>query len=273
LGARLKPVLVIAAVDPTAGLGLLADLKTLAAFGVHGYGVVTALMIRSPRGGEEVHAVSPELLEAQLEAAVAEIRPAAVKVGAVGRAEHLKVVARMAAELDVPVVLDPALRSARGAALLDDAGIAVFREELARSCALVTPNLAEASALAGLPVADRSAMERAAEAIAAHGARAVLVKGGLLEGEPADLLWEAGRARWFSGSRIEVEFVGAGCALSSAIAAELALGRDLLEAVGQARAYVQALFESAMAFGDSGPVLVDHLAPFRARAFKDDELA
>jgi hydroxymethylpyrimidine/phosphomethylpyrimidine kinase len=260
-------------VDPCAGFGLLADLKVLAAFGVHGCGVVTALCADTPRGGEEVHPVSAELLEVEFERALAEIRPSAVKVGALGRTEQLSVIARRVARLEVPVVLDLAPRTPRGTVLLDSPAIAAIREQLVPSCALLTLDLEGVSALAGLPVADRSAMLRVAREIGSGGAQAVLLEGSTLKGEPADLLWERGRARWLDGLGNRVRLPGARCALSSAIAAGLALGHDLTEAVGQARAYVQALLESVVESpGGSGLVLVDPFAPFRGRALSGDGL-
>jgi hydroxymethylpyrimidine/phosphomethylpyrimidine kinase len=265
----LKTVLAIAATDPTAGAGLLADVKVLAAFGVYAYAAVTAVTVQSRAGPTKVRPVPADLLEAQLRAIAGDAPLAAVKVGALATGENAAAVARVLGSVDAPLVLDPVLSTSGGASLLDESGRRALVEHVLPIAALVTPNLAEAAALSGLDVSDRAGMERAARALAALGARAVLVKGGHLAGSPTDLFWD-GRARWLDAPRIDADLRGTGCALSSAIAAGLALGRPLEEAVGQAREYVRALLEAPSAVPGSGAALADHLGPFRARAPGDD---
>lgn len=266
----MKPVLAIAATDPTAGAGLFADLKTFSAFGVYGYGVVTAVTVQSRIGVASTHAVAADVVTDQIRAALGDIVPSAVKIGMLAASETVLAVARSLAAVEIPIVLDPVLASSGGSPLLDAAGIEAIRERLLRRCAVLTPNLAEAGVLAGLRVEDRPSMLAAAERLGALGARAVLVKGGHLPGDPADLLWEAGRARWLEGTRIEADLHGTGCALSSAIAASLALGRDLADAVGAARAYVRELLASGSAVAGPGRALADHAAPLRARVLHGD---
>jgi hydroxymethylpyrimidine/phosphomethylpyrimidine kinase len=266
----LKTVLAIAATDPTAGAGLLADVKVLTAFGVYAYAAVTAVTVQSRAGPTEVRPVPADLLEAQIRAIAGDAPIAAIKVGALATGENAAAVARAVGSVGAPVVLDPVLATSGGASLLDELGRRALVQHVLPIATLVTPNLAEAAALSGVAVSDRGGMERAARALAALGARAVLVKGGHLSGSASDLLWADGRARWFDSPRIEADLRGTGCALSSAVAAGLALGRSLPDAVGQAREYVRALLEAGSAVPGSGPALADHLGPFRARALGDD---
>jgi hydroxymethylpyrimidine/phosphomethylpyrimidine kinase len=255
-----KTALSIAATDPTAGAGAAADLKTFGAFGVYGYVAVTAVTVQSRGAVLDMRPVPADVVEAQIRAVG---RVDALKVGVVATAENARAVAAAIRGLGVPVVLDPVLSSSGGVPLLGPGGREALLGELLPACTLVTPNLAEASALTGEPVRTRADMERAAARLSALGPGAVLVKGGHLQGDPADLLWSAGRARWLEGERIAVDLHGSGCALSSAIAAGLALGRDLADAVGAARAYVTELLREGSAVSGPGRALADHFAPFR----------
>lgn len=264
--ARATPtVLAIAATDPTTGAGIFADLKTLAAHGVYGLAAVTAVTVQTRAGVTRVEPLAADLVEQQIAAACASARPAAIKIGMLASGDIARAVA---ASLDAcvpagtPVVLDPVLASSSGAPLLRDPGGADLRRALLPRVALVTPNLPEAAALAGGPVATRDDMLRAATTLAGFGARAVLVKGGHLADAADDLLYDAasGDTVWFTGARIPgIDLHGTGCALSSAIAAQLARQQPLVDAVAHAREYVRALLERGDAIGGEGRGLADHL--------------
>jgi hydroxymethylpyrimidine kinase/phosphomethylpyrimidine kinase len=182
-----------------------------------------------------------------------------------GRAPIVEVVARCLARTDAPVVVDPVLVATSGDRLLDDAGLAALCSLLLPRATLVTPNLREAEVLAGRPVADRAAMRDAARAIRALGARAVLVKGGHLAGDACDVLLEGDVVHELSAPRIAVDRLhGSGCTLSAAIAAELARGAPLVDAVGAAKDYVRRAIAGALVVG-AGARPLDHRVPARTR--------
>lgn len=242
-------VLVIAGLDPSAGAGVALDLRVVAAHGGLGLPVVTTATIQSSAGVRGHAPVAPVIVHAQIQAVLADLPVAAVKIGALGSAAVADAVAAALRDLGAPVVLDPVLGATRGAALLD-------RPEalagLLPGAALVTPNLAEAAALVGAPVPDRAGMRAAARALLGRGARAVLVKGGHLEGAPVDLLADADGELELVGRRVPGEARGTGCALSSAIAARLAQGEPLRAAVGGAKAWLEEALEAAVPMGTAG---------------------
>ncbi len=248
--------LTIAGSDPSGGAGLQADLKTFHQFGVYGEAVVTLLTVQNTLGVERVECLPAELVIQQLAAVLADIPPHAAKTGALGNREIVEAVAASAAEFGFPLVVDPVMLSKHGAPLVsEDAREAITRQLLPRAF-LVTPNLHEASALAGFPVRDVAAMRRAAECIAALGARAVLVKGGHLADSATDVLFAGGRFYEFSEARIETRHThGTGCTYSAAITAHLALGVELPDAVGKAKAFITNAIRSAPGLGaGAGPV-------------------
>ena len=261
-------VLSIAGSDPSGGAGIQADLKTFAALGCHGMAVVTALTAQNTRGVSAVHLLPPEFVLSQIAMVFADIRVDAVKVGMLGSAAIVEAVARgLRDHGDVPVVLDPVLVATSGAVLGDDAVIAAMRRDLFPGATVVTPNLAEAGRLAGQPVsAEREAMAAAATTLRGAGPAAWLLKGGHGEESTADdVLVDASGAQWFSASRIATRNThGTGCTLSSAIAAYLANGMALGDAVAHAKAYLT----QALRGGDAldvghGPGPVDHFALWR----------
>jgi len=254
----MRIALSIAASDPTGGAGLQADLQVFRQLGVHGAGIVTALTVQDTGKVHSVLPVFPSVVLDQLRTLLGDVRPDAVKIGALGSDDVVRNVALGLATLDdaVPVVLDPILFSSSGATLLERRAWPTLNQLMAR-CALVTPNLPEAEALSGLDVSRRSGIEQAARFFVEElGAGAALVKGGHGEGPVTDLLacrdGEHGVSlRWFETERIDAGPVhGTGCALASAITAGLATGAPLEEAVEQARSFVsQAIARSAAAGG------------------------
>jgi hydroxymethylpyrimidine/phosphomethylpyrimidine kinase len=251
----------IAGSDSGGGAGIQADLKTFSALGVYGASVVTALTAQNTRGVQAIHDVPPDFVAAQIDSVFSDLAVDAVKIGMLSRPA---IIAAVAQGLDRhragPVVLDPVMVAASGDPLLAPDAIEALRGELIPRALLVTPNLPEAAAILGEPIAaDEGAMARQGEAIRALGARAVLVKGGHGSGpESTDILVDAaGTARLAAPRHATRNTHGTGCTLSSAIAAGLARGLDLAAAVRMGKAYIGAAIAAsdALRIGSGhGPV-------------------
>jgi len=180
--------LTIAGSDASGGAGLQADLKTFHQFGVYGEAVPTLITVQNSLRVSRVEVLASELVREQIEAVLEDIPPDAAKTGALGSAEMVRMVARAAAEWRFPLVVDPVMVSKHGRPLLADDAVRALGEELLPRAFLVTPNLPEAAALTGMAVGTLPEMRRAAAAIRAMGAHAVLVKGGHSAGDATDLL-------------------------------------------------------------------------------------
>jgi hydroxymethylpyrimidine/phosphomethylpyrimidine kinase len=248
--------LTIAGSDPSGGAGIQADLKTFHQFGVYGMSVVTLLTVQNTTRVSSVDPLDPAYVEQQLDAVLEDIPPRAAKTGALGTLEIIELVARRAAAFSFPLVVDPVMISKHGAALIAETARAALLEKLLPKAFLVTPNLHEAAALAGIEVADVRSMEEAAKRIAGLGAKSVLVKGGHLASDATDVLYHAGRYEHFSSQRIDSKHThGTGCTYSAAITAELAKGHGLLEAVASAKRFITKAIATAPGLGRGcGPV-------------------
>lgn len=258
----MKPVaLTIAGSDPSGGAGIQADLKTFHQFGVYGEAAITLLTVQNTRTVAEVVLVEPRLVCAQVEAVLEDIPPQAVKTGALGSAAIIESIAALAAQFRAPLVVDPVMISKHGAPLLAADARSALVEKLLPCAALVTPNLHEAAALAGRPVSSPEDMEEAARRIHARCGAAVLVKGGHLDGDAADLLFDGAELRWLRAPRIDTPHThGTGCAFSAAITACLALGEPLQDAVKRAKRFISEAIRTNPGLGHgSGPV--NHHAP------------
>lgn len=237
-------VLSIAGSDSGGGAGIQADLKTFSALGCYGMTAITALTAQNTLGVRAIHGVPPQMLRDQIDAVVEDLGVDAVKIGMLHAPEIVQTVADAIDRHALKkVVLDPVMVATSGAVLIDNPAIAVLVRELFPRAVVVTPNLDEASLLVGRALSNEREMEAAAQELLAKGAQAVLLKGGHLAGEVVrDLLATPnGELHWMRAPRIHsANTHGTGCTLSSAIAAHLALGASLLEAVEAARAYVRA---------------------------------
>ena len=261
----MRIALTIATSDPTGGAGLQADLQVFRKLGVHGAGVVAALTIQDSKKVHSILPVFPSVVLEQLRTLLSDVRPHAIKIGALGSDDVVRNVALGLEDLgqEIPIVLDPILFSSSGTPLLERRAWAAL-QDLCGACELVTPNLPEAEALSGRDVSRRSGVEDAARFFVEElGAGAVLVKGGHRdEAVIADLLAVPDTQGgldfdWLESQRIEIGPVhGTGCALSSAITAHLAMGASLPEAVASARAFVAAAIEAARRLGDGAHFLV-----------------
>ena len=244
--ARVTPVaLTIAGSDSGGGAGVQADLKTFAALGVYGTCAITAITAQNTLGVRLVHVTPPDVVAAQIAAVREDFDVAAIKIGMLASAEIL---AAVSAALDLApcfVVYDPVMAASAGGALAGQGFVEAVRTLLPK-LDLLTPNLAEAAALTATPVARTEAeMVEQGRALLRQGAKAVLVKGGHLEGDAIDLLVIGRGVRRFAGRRIVSRNLhGTGCVLSSAIAAQFALGCDTIEAVARAKAFTRRAIEN-----------------------------
>ena len=264
-GLRYPRVLSIAGSDSGGGAGIQADLKTFSAMGCYGMTAITAVTAQNTLGVTAIHGVPVEVLKAQICAVMDDIGVDALKIGMLHSPELVRVVAWAIDEYRIErVVLDPVMVATSGDRLIAEETIAVLVSELFHRVTLVTPNLDEAALLLGGPISSIDALEDAAARLLALGAHAVLLKGGHLPGdEVVDVLAMRGEVHQrLQSSRIASGNVhGTGCTLSSAIAAGLALGLSLPQAVAEARRYVlQAIAAGAQVHtgGGHGPLNHGH---------------
>lgn len=239
----------IAGSDSGGGAGIQADLKTFSALGVYGASVLTALTAQNTLGVTAVHDIPADFVRAQMDAVFSDLDVAAVKIGMLSQPAIIDAVAAgLEAHAGPPIVLDPVMVAASGDPLIADAAVSDLIDMLIPMADLITPNLHEAARLLDGSVApDRKTMEAQADELIGLGARSVLIKGGHGKGGTCDdfLLTRSG-GRWFSGPRFETRNThGTGCTLSSAIAAGLAKGAALEEAVAAAKDYISAAIAAA----------------------------
>lgn len=262
--------LTIAGSDPSGGAGIQADIKTFTALGVYGASVLTALTAQNTRGVTGIHPVPPDFIGAQIDAVASDLAVAATKTGMLGDAATIAAVAAgIARHALFPLVVDPVMVATSGDPLLPPEAVAAVRDRLLPLATVITPNLHEAARLLGTEVASSvAAMEQQAAGLLALGCHAALVKGGHATGADAiDVLAVRGAPTvTFAAQRIDTANThGTGCTLASAIAAHLALGLALPEAVTRAKSFLTEAIRSgsAMSIGTgTGPV--DHMHKIRA---------
>jgi len=250
-------LLTIAGFDPSCGAGVAADLKTFAAHNCYGVAAITALTVQSTQGVKSVHATPAAQLRAQLDELAADVSIAAVKIGMLAnRGNAVAVTEFLDKHKFEHVVLDPVFRPTAGnEELIDTAGLKFVRDELLKRVRVITPNMPEAEFLTGLDVKDLNGMKAAGQKLVEMGARAVVVTGGHLE-KPIDVLCEGSEVETFGGDHVKSPNThGSGCTFSSAIAAQLASGLQLREAVILAKAYVTKAIEKSYQIGKgAGPL-------------------
>ena len=253
--------LTIAGSDSSGGAGIQADLKSFSANRVYGASVLTALTAQNTQGVTAIFDVTPEFVTAQIDAVFSDLAVDAVKIGMLSGTEIIAAVADgLIRHKAKTVVLDPVMVTTTGDPLLKEDAVTALVETLFPLASLITPNLFEAARITGLPVAeDAAAMERQADAMHEMGAGSVLVKGGHGEGAEARDLLSTGREKtWLSEPRIATGNThGTGCSLSSAIAAHLARGEDMAEAVRRAKHWLTGAIRhsDALEVGEgAGPV-------------------
>jgi hydroxymethylpyrimidine/phosphomethylpyrimidine kinase len=263
-------VLTIAGFDPSSGAGVTADIKTIAAHGCYGISAITAITIQSTAGVRRVAPTDPQVLANTLDELLRDGKVSAVHIGMLGSGEVASVVADFLESARLThVVLDPVLKSSSGAELLDQAGVEVLRHRLLPLADISTPNLDEAAALTSLEVKTPAQMKEAAGRLHEMGAQVVVVTGGHLN-QAIDVLSAPGvETQTYRANRVDSPNThGTGCAFSTAIACQLALGQSLPMAVLLAKAYVLAAIQNSYSIG-RGPGPVNHMYRMEESLKKD----
>ena len=249
---RIPRVMTIAGSDSGGGAGIQADLKAFAAHGVHGTSAITAVTAQNTVAVTDALALPPALVASQIDAVIDDIGADAVKTGMLPNAAIIDVVAQKARHHGfAALVVDPVMVTSAGDRLLEDDAVDAVFETLIPLALLVTPNTREAAVLTGAPVNTLADMRRAAKyLVESTGARAALVKGGHLDGPATDVLYDGGEFTEFTERRIQTTSNhGTGCTLASSIAANLALGVGLRDAVANSKAYVTNAMRAASPIG------------------------
>ncbi len=253
----MKTALTIAGSDCSGGAGIQADLKTMTMNGVYAMSAITALTAQNTTGVTGILEVPPEFLQQQLDMIFRDIPPDAVKIGMVSSAPLIETIARNLEAYAAPnIVVDPVMVATSGSALLKTEAVCVLKERLLPLAVLVTPNIPEAEVLWGQTIRCEDDMARAAAMIHQAYGCAVLVKGGHSVSDANDVLCAQGAIRWFRGRRISNPNThGTGCTLSSAIAANLAKGFPLPDAIQRAKDYLSGALAAMLDLGKgSGPM-------------------
>jgi hydroxymethylpyrimidine/phosphomethylpyrimidine kinase len=260
-------VLIVAGSDSGGGAGIQADIKTVSMLDAYAATAITALTAQNTEGVFGVLPIPPEFVRRQIEVVLDDIGADAIKTGMLHDAAVIETIAAVLQDraTAIPLVVDPVMVAKGGARLIDPAAVEALKELLIARAEIVTPNLPEAEILCGATIGNLAQMRAAGETLLALGCRAVLVKGGHLPGETvSDVLVTTGGARVWESPRIATRHThGTGCTLASAIAASLAQGQDVENAVDRARTYVQRAIAGAPGLGRGhGPL--DHAHPLRA---------
>ena len=256
----MKTALTIAGSDSSGGAGIQADIKTMTMHGVYAMSAITAMTAQNTTGVRAIQESTPEFLAQQLDAVFEDIPPDAVKIGMVSSQALIRVIADRLRHFEAKnVVVDPVMVATSGSSLLRSDAVQTMMDELLPLASLVTPNIPEAQVLSGIPIRGKDDMIAAARRIAESCNCAVLLKGGHSISDANDLLYAKGELHWFKGRRIDNPNThGTGCTLSSAIAANLALGYDLAESVYRAKQYLTCALAAMLDLGKgSGPI--DHM--------------
>jgi len=253
----MNTALTIAGSDSSGGAGIQADIKTMMANGVYAMSAVTALTAQNTMGVADILEVPPEFLKKQLDCIFTDIFPDAVKIGMVSDANLIAVIADTLVSYQAKnIVVDPVMVSTSGSRLLKEDAIGVMTEKLFPLAAVVTPNIPEAEILSGEKITTEEGMEQAAQLIGKEYHCSVLLKGGHSLYDADDFLWSSGQGMWFGLERIDNPNThGTGCTLSSAIAANLAKGYALEEAISKAKEYLSAALQAMLDLGKGkGPL-------------------
>lgn len=253
----MKTALSIAGSDCSGGAGIQADLKTMTLNGVFAMSAITALTAQNTTGVTGILEVTPEFLKKQIDAVFEDIRPDAVKIGMVASTGLIEMIAeRLRFYKAENIVVDPVMVATSGSRLIEEDAVESLKKELLPLAAVVTPNIPEAEILSGMTIGNEEEMVKAAKIISETYHCAVLCKGGHSINDANDLLYDGKTTHWFYGKRINNPNThGTGCTLSSAIAANLAKGYELEDAVEKAKAYISGALADMLDLGKgSGPM-------------------
>jgi hydroxymethylpyrimidine/phosphomethylpyrimidine kinase len=254
LGTMIHTALSVAGSDPSGGAGIQADVKTFGSLHVYGMSVIAALTAQNTQGVRDVMPVPADFVGQQLDSVLMDIVPAAAKTGMLGTAAVVDIVAHRFRKYGVTrLVVDPVMVSSSGTHLLEHSGEETLKRALLPLALVVTPNLAEASVMTGIEVSDVLSMEEAARRLHRMGARSVYVKGGHLEGDAVDIFFDGSTVEKLSSPRVDTsDLHGTGCVLSAAMAAFLARGFDLRDAVLRAKEFVTQAIKTSLRLGKGG---------------------
>lgn len=246
----MKIALTIAASDSSCGAGIQADLAVFRDIGVYGTCAVTNVTAQNSMGVHKIHKIAPRIVAAQIDAVARDFDVAACKIGMLYSPQMVGLVAERIDRREIPnVVLDPVIKAKNGEELLTEPAIKRLKRWLIPKVTLITPNADEARVLTGITVNDLTTAREAAEALVGMGAKSALVKGGHIDGEPVDILFDGENYTEFAGKRLAKNMHGTGCVLSAAIAARLALGDNLQCAIAFAKDYVSKAIERSIRLG------------------------
>jgi hydroxymethylpyrimidine/phosphomethylpyrimidine kinase len=249
----MKVALTIAASDSSAGAGVQADLAVFREIGVYGTSAITAVTAQGSGEVKKIADIPPRIVAAQIDAVMRGFEVSACKVGMLHKPQTVQAVLERIKRREIPnVVLDPVMKAKQGEVLLTGPAIKRLKRYLLPLVTLVTPNRDEAGVLVGFEVNDNETAREAAQALVEMGAKAALVKGGHSQGEPIDILFDGEQLHEFAGARIDKQMHGTGCVLSAAIAARLALGDGLVEAVQFAKGFIHRAIERSQPLGKGG---------------------
>lgn len=255
---QIPTALTIAGSDSSGGAGIQADLKVFNTLNVFGTTALTCLTAGNTTGVKAVEFVDPSFVKHQIECVIEDIPPMAVKTGMLGNSGIMHVVADKLASMDIPIIIDPVMKTKRGDVLLADEDINVFKQELVPLAHIITPNIPEATLLSGVSIKGESDMKSAAREIYDMGTGNVLIKAGYFDDWPHsnDLYYDGLTFTWVRADRVPTtESHGAGDVLSAAITAHVARKLPLLEAVHQAKTLVSDGLRSAPGLGKGdGPL-------------------
>lgn len=253
----MKKVLTIAGSDSSGGAGIQADIKTFSAHEVFGMSIITAVTAQNTEGVFAVQDITPDIIQKQIEVIFDDIPVDGVKIGMVSKTETIKIIADTLKKYSVKnLVVDPVMISKSGYHLLEPEAREALIDHLLPMATVVTPNLPEAEVITGLKVSTIEDMKKAAKLIFDMGPKYVLVKGGHLEGEAVDILYDGSTFTYYSSPRINtINTHGTGCTLSSAIAANLGKGLNIPEAIDGAKEYITRAIQESFSIGKGvGPV-------------------
>ena len=259
----MKTALSIAGSDSCGGAGIQTDIKTMTANGVYAMTAITALTAQNTTGVTAILEVTPEFLRQQIDAIFNDIVPDAVKIGMVSSSGLIQTIAESLTRHHAQnIIVDPVMVSTSGSRLIDEQAIETLKQKLLPLATLITPNIPEVETLSGLMVKNEEDMQKAAQTICHAYGCAVLCKGGHSRNDANDLLCTGETLQWFRGRRIDTANThGTGCTLSSAIAANLAKGSSLNEAIKNAKDYLSAALSASLNLGKGcGPL--NHMANF-----------
>ena len=260
----MKTALTIAGSDSSGGAGIQADIKTMTLNGVYASSCITAITAQNTQGVRSVQEVDPDILRDQLDMVFEDIFPDAVKIGMVSSKTLIQVIAEALSRHKArKIVLDPVMVATSGARLMEEAALESLVKDLLPLADLITPNIPEGEILAGQEIQSSQDMEKMAKKIGEDYGVAVLLKGGHQISTANDLLYDGEGLTWFYGERVDNPNThGTGCTLSSAIAANLAKGLSMEEAVKEAKAYITGCLRAGLDLGHgSGPL--DHAYKLR----------